>query len=89
MREDRFRVAKLNQLAQIHECGVLGNASSLLHAVTDDNDRVVFLEFVNQLFNAGGGNRVKRRARFVKQQYLRPRAMHRRCCWPPESEVPG
>ena len=71
MREDRFRVAKLNQLAQIHECGVLGNASSLLHAVTDDNDRVVFLEFVNQLFNAGGGNRVKRRARFVKQQYLR------------------
>ena len=39
--------------------------------MTDDNDRVVFLEFVNQLFNAGGGNRVKRRARFVKQQYLR------------------
>src|SRR6266566_2333025 len=61
---------ELNQLAEIHESGEIGNARRLLHVVGDDDDRVVVLELVDQLLDLGGGDRIERRARLVEQDYL-------------------
>ena len=43
-----------------------------LHVVGHDGDGVVVLEFVDQLLDLGGGDRVERRARLVEQDDLRP-----------------
>src|SRR6202011_3190357 len=62
---------KLDELAEIHEGSEVGNPGGLLHVVGDDHDRVVVLEFVDQLLNFGGGDRIERRARLVQQNNLR------------------
>src|ERR1700690_965289 len=64
--------AELDQFAEIHERGEVGHARGLLHVVGDDGDRVVVLEFVDQLLDLGSGDRVERRARLVEQDHLRP-----------------
>ena len=64
--------AELDQLAEIHEGGEVGDARGLLHVVGDDGDGVVVLELVDQLLDLGGGDRVERRARLVEQDHLRP-----------------
>jgi hypothetical protein len=43
--------AELDQLAEIHERRVVGDARRLLHVVGDDDDRVVRLELVDQLLD--------------------------------------
>ena len=43
----------------------------LLHVVGHDHDREVLLEFLDQLLDAAGGDRVQRRGRFVQQQHFR------------------
>src|SRR5262249_44643765 len=55
------RGIELDQLAQIHEGGEVGDARRLLHVVGDDHDRVVLFEFVDQLLDFGGRDRVERR----------------------------
>src|SRR4051794_16576585 len=62
----------LNELAQIHEGGEVGYSCCLLHVVGDDDDRVVVGEFVDQLFDLGGGYRVEGRAGLVEQDHLGP-----------------
>ena len=44
---------------------------SLLHVVSNDNDGVILLQLGDQLFNAPGGNRIQRGARFIEQQHFR------------------
>ena len=39
--EQRVGVAELDQLAHVHERGVVGNARRLLHVVGDDGDGVI------------------------------------------------
>ena len=39
--EDGFRRVVLDQVAQVHEGGVVRDARGLLHVVGDDQDRVV------------------------------------------------
>src|SRR5690606_4061768 len=64
--------AVLDQLAQVHEGGVVGAARRLLHVVGDDQDGVVLLEFGDELLDAAGGDGVQGRGRFVEQDHLRP-----------------
>src|SRR6185436_13132248 len=68
--EHLARGVELDQLAQIHEGGEIGDARRLLHVVGDDHDRVVLFELVDQLLDLGGGDRVERRARLVEQYDL-------------------
>src|SRR5262245_21678442 len=70
--EHLARGVELDQLAEIHEGGEVGDARRLLHVVGDDHDRVVLLELVDQLLDLGGGDRVERRARLVEQDHLWP-----------------
>src|ERR1700704_4480019 len=69
-RENRFRRAELDQLAQIHEGGEVRDARRLLHVVGDDDDRVLLLQLVDQLLDLGGRDRIERRARLVEQDDL-------------------
>src|SRR5690606_16843202 len=64
--EDRLRGAVLDQIAQVHEGGEVGHARGLLHVVGDDDDGVVALELLDQLFDAAGRDGVERRGRFVQ-----------------------
>ena len=54
-----------------HEAGGhVADAPGLLHVVGDDDDRVVVLEVVHQVFDPGGRDRVERRAGLVHQDDL-------------------
>src|SRR5437016_2643694 len=59
------RLVELDELAEIHERGLVGDARSLLHVVRHDGDRVLLGQLLDQFLDLGGGNRVKRRARLV------------------------
>src|SRR5262245_34936152 len=60
----------LHQLAEVEEGGALRDAGRLLHVVRHDRDRVVVAQLVDQLLDAGGGDRVEGRARLVHQDHL-------------------
>src|SRR5690606_38567987 len=64
-------LAELDELAQVHECSVLGHTSRLLHVVRDDQDRYAILQLGDQLFDVGGGDRVQRRCGLVEQEDFR------------------
>jgi hypothetical protein len=51
-------IAFLDDLAEIHQRGAVGNARRLLHIVGDDHDRVALLEKFDQLLNLRGRNRI-------------------------------
>ena len=70
--EDAGSFTKLDQLTEVHESRKIRYACGLLHVVGDDGDRVVVLEFVDQLFDLGRGDRIERRAWLVEQNHLRP-----------------
>src|SRR5215468_1500463 len=71
-REDLAGVVELDQLAEIHEGGLVGDARGLLHVVGDDRDRVVLGQFLDQLLDLGGRDRVKRGTRLVEQDHFGP-----------------
>src|SRR5262249_2370653 len=56
---------ELDQSAEVKEAGVLGNASSLVHVVRHSHDGVLGSQFLNQLLNFCGRNRIERRTGFV------------------------
>src|SRR5208283_5060865 len=62
---------ELDHLAEIHEGGVVRHARRLLHVVGDDRDRIVVLEFVDQLLDLGRRDRVERGAGLVEQDHFR------------------
>src|SRR5262245_6277584 len=70
--EHLARGIELDQLAQIHEGGEVGDARRLLHVMGDNHDRVILFELVDQLLDFGGRDRVERRTRLVEQYHLRP-----------------
>src|SRR6266436_1834123 len=70
--EDLAGLVELDQLAEIHEGGLVGDARGLLHVVGDDRDRVALGQFLDQLLDLGGRNRIERRARLVEQDHFRP-----------------
>src|SRR5215470_5398209 len=68
--EDLVGVVKLDQLAEIHECGLVRDARRLLHVMRDDRDRVVLGQFLDQFLDLRGRDRVERRAGLVEQDDL-------------------
>src|SRR5689334_14422551 len=68
--EDLAGLIELDQLAEIHEGGVIGDARRLLHVVGDEHDRVLVLELRDQLLDLGGRDRVERRARLIEQDHV-------------------
>src|SRR3569833_111058 len=71
-REDLAGIVELDQLAEIHEGGLVGDARRLLHVVGDDRVRVVLGQLLDQLLDLGGRDRVERRTGFVDQDHLGP-----------------
>src|SRR5581483_5659284 len=65
--ENLVGVVELDELAEIHEGGIFGDARRLLHAMGDDDDRVVVGQFVDQLFDPRCRDRVERRAWLVEE----------------------
>src|SRR5882672_2843257 len=70
LREDALGLADLNDLAKIHEGGVIGGARRLLHVVGDDDDAVVRLQLADQLLDLLRRDRIERRGRLVEEQDL-------------------
>src|SRR6516162_309367 len=68
--EHLARGVELDQLAEIHEGGIIRDARRLLHVVGHDGDGVIVLELVDQLLDLGGGDRVERRAGLVEQDHF-------------------
>src|SRR6478736_4277423 len=70
--EDLVGFAELDQFAQIHEGGLVGDARRLLHVMGDDGDGVVLRQLLDQFLDLGGRDRVERRAGLVEQDHLGP-----------------
>src|SRR3954463_6082393 len=70
--EDPVGVVELDQFAEIHEGGLVGDARRLLHVVGDDGDGVILRQFADQFLDLGGRDRVQRRTGFVEQDHLGP-----------------
>src|SRR5665213_4479502 len=62
---------ELDQPAQEHEAGIVGDPRRLLQIVGDDDDRIVLLQLDDGLLELGGRYRVERRGRLVEQKDLR------------------
>src|SRR5580704_14183308 len=70
--EDLVGVVEFDQLTKIHERGLVRDPRGLLHVMGDDGDGVVLGQFLDQLLDLGGRDRVERRTRFVEQDHLGP-----------------
>src|SRR5476651_1509165 len=68
--ENESRRIKFDHFTKIHERREIGYARRLLHVVRDDHNRIVVFQFVDQLFDLCGGDRIERRARLVQQDNL-------------------
>lgn len=62
-----FGIRIFDQFPNIEEGDFVTDPSGLLHIVGDDDDRILRFEFVDQLFDLGRRNGVKRRSRLVHQ----------------------
>src|SRR6202161_321510 len=69
-REYLVGVVEFDQLAEIHEGGLVGDARGLLHVVGDDRNRVVLRQFLDQFLDLGGRDRIERRTGLVEQDHL-------------------
>src|SRR6185437_13261636 len=70
MGEHRLGLAELDELAQIHEGGIVGAARRLLHVVRDDGNAIVGFELGDELLDALRRDRVERGGGLVEQQDL-------------------
>ena len=68
--EDLSGFSYLDQIAEMEIGGALGDAGGLLHGVGDDNDGVIGLEFVDKLFDPGGGDGIEGGTGLVHQNHL-------------------
>src|SRR3954469_21884563 len=64
-------VVELDQFAEIHEGGLVRDPCRLLHIVRDDGDGVILRQFLDQLLDLGGRDRVQRRTGLVEQYHFR------------------
>src|SRR6202162_3275025 len=58
--EDLVGFVEFDQLAEIHEGGLVGDARRLLHVMGDDSDGVVLRKLLDQLLDLGGRDRMQR-----------------------------
>ena len=75
------------------ERGDIGHPGRLLHVVGDDHDRDAVLELADELLDAKGalGSSAEHGSSMssTSGSTARARAMHSRCCWPPERPPAG
>src|SRR6266852_1107617 len=57
--EDVLRLAELDELAQEHEGGVVGDAGGLLHVMGHDGDRVILAKLADEFLDLGGRDGVQ------------------------------
>src|SRR5436305_359576 len=69
--KDPAGLAEFDQLAEIHEGGVIRHARGLLHVMGDDHDGITGFQLVDQFLDSRGRDRIERRAGFVEQNDLR------------------
>jgi len=65
--EDPLGRADLDQVAEVEVGGALRYPRGLLHGMGDDDDRVLQPQFIDQVLDPGGGDRVEGRAGLVHQ----------------------
>jgi hypothetical protein len=91
--EDLRGVVVFDKLAEMEERGLLADARGLLHGVGHDHHREAVRNSsissstcaVAMGSSAEQGSSIRRTSGLVATA----RAMHRRCCWPPDRPVPG
>src|SRR5713226_868992 len=71
-RENLVGLVEFDQLAKIHERGLVRDTRGLLHVMGDDGDSVVLRQLLDQFLDLGGRNRIERRAGLVEQDHLGP-----------------
>src|SRR6267142_635280 len=70
--EDLAGLVEFDQFPKIHEGGLVRDARRLLHVMSDDGDRVVLRQFLDQFLDLRGRDRIERRAWLVEQDHLGP-----------------
>src|SRR5207247_778056 len=87
--EELRRGAELDELPNEQERREVADARGLLHIVGDDSDGADVFQLHQQFFNFGSadGSSAEQGSsrRRTSGSTARARAMHKRCCWPPES----
>src|ERR1700730_3884675 len=68
--EDGLGRGELDEVAEIHEGGIVRAARSLLHVVGDDDDAVIRLQLADEFFDLLRRARIERGGRLVEQQDL-------------------
>src|SRR5438105_5316961 len=56
-----------DELTHVEVSGALRNARCLLHGMSDDHDRIAFPQYFDEIFDAGCGDGIERRARLVHE----------------------
>src|SRR3954468_8366786 len=70
--ENLVGVVELDQFAEIHEGGLVGDARRLLHVMGNDGDGVVLRQLLDQFLDLRGRDRIERRAGLVEQNHFGP-----------------
>src|SRR5205809_6835543 len=97
--EDLRRFSQLDQIAgpaamrevDRKERRQISDPGCLLHVMGDENDRVLVLQLQHQLLDAARRDRIESGTGFVHHtvgSVAIAWAMHKRCCWPPDSDRP-
>src|SRR6266568_5576138 len=68
--ENHLGGVELDQAAEQAKPRHVGHPGRLLHVVSDQDHRTLFLQFEQELLDLGGGDGVERGARLVEQQHL-------------------
>jgi len=68
--EDFFGGVELDEFAEVEEGGLVADARGLLHVVCDDDDGVVFFDFVDEFLYFECGDGVEGGGGFVHEEYV-------------------
>ena len=69
--EDLVCRSILNQITKQEECCLIGDTHSLLHIVSNDDNRIFFLQICHKILDLGSTDRVKSTGWLIHQQYFR------------------
>src|SRR6187455_3234603 len=69
--EDAICLAHFDEIAQVEVRSALRNPRGLLHGMGHDHDRVALAQFLHEIFDASGGDRIERRTGLVHEDDFR------------------
>src|SRR6187401_349268 len=70
IREDAIGLAHFDEITEVEVRRALRHARGLLHRVRDDHDRVALAQFLHEIFDSRGRDRIERRARLVHEDHF-------------------